>query len=295
VETPWQPHEYPNTVLMHAKKMHNNARFNFNKFRAMILSKVKTGIMLDADQFLGPAADRLFPRIKEEINEDYPYPILPVHWMSRDNDPKFPSHAYAVYDFTCAGCPVRTQRWGHAHPTFTYHTLPFLARWLRKTLDHELLGQEPLKDKEDEDVLNMGLWAEGATKQWCKFDVPFENMFFKYIRNQKKGVDDFSDPKWYPDGIPLVFYTAHHAVDFRQTQQIMEEFHTGPVLEPSSLMQSFMQDALAVREPSQTTNIRGAIFTEAHFELPPPIYFRGKYFNDGKELKKAYPNLRCII
>lgn len=332
VDTTWQPADFPNTVLMHAKPMNKNAVFNFNKFRAMILSKVKTGIMLDADEFVAPSADLLFPRIKEEINADYPYPILPVHWFSRDNDEKFPDHPYKVYDFECKGCPERSARWGHAHPTFTYHALPFLATWLRKTLDHEMVGNESLQYKEDEDVLNMALWDAKVTKQWCKFDIPFEGEFFKYIRGEGyengkggNGLIKYEDPKWYPEGIPLVFYTAHHAVNFDETSQILRELEHGP--EQHMPWESFMQvseaspkvtaglvtnEALlsmlqgntipagssSLMEVAQTAykvveyNPRDGVKT---FKLPPPIFYQGKYYNDGRELKAAHPDLRCII
>lgn len=285
----WSPEEYNRTVVMHARPMHKNAVFNFNKFRAMMLSKVRTGIMLDADQFIGPAADNLFSRIKEEQNEDYPYIIMPVHWFSRDPDPKFPVHPYEVYDFTCKGCPERTMRWGHAHPTFTFHSLPFLSKWLLKTLDHERLGDEPLTSKEDEDVMNMALWAEGANKQWCKFDVPFEDEFLKYIKGGTD-VQLWKDPKWFPEGIPTVFYTAHHAVEFEKTAKILNglmDFDENlDVLKDVSFLETSATQKVSNQQLLEMMNAK---------DLPPPIFYRGKYYNNGKELKAEHPNLRCIV
>jgi hypothetical protein len=60
----------------------NRMSFNFNKFRSMIL-RVKVGVQLDADMLLGPNCDKLFDATEREITAEYPYPIMPVHWMSR--------------------------------------------------------------------------------------------------------------------------------------------------------------------------------------------------------------------
>lgn len=296
-ETPWTPEEFPRAVIIHAKPMNNRAVFNFNKFRAMMLSKVKTGIMIDADELVGPAADRLFPRIKEEINEEYPYPILPVHWMSRDDDPKYPDHPYAVYDFHCRDCPRRTQRWGHAHPTFRYQSLPWIAKWLRKTLDHERVGNESLQWKEDEDVLNMALWDTGASKQWCKFDIPFQSDYLQYLKGSNSFAK-FQDAKWYPDGIPFVFYTVHHAVNADETQEIMSSpliekyFQNGAPDTPKSLLQMMEKKSPEIMAPLSLLELMSAA---APSELPPPIFYNGKYYNDGKELRAEYPDLPCMI
>merc|ERR1719321_2069533 len=115
VDTPWTQEEFPRSVVMRANRILKadedaNWLYNYNKLRAMVLARVKTGIMLDADQFVAPRADRLFARIKEEINEDYPYIILPVHWLSKDDDPNYPKGPYWEYDFHCTGCANRTQR-----------------------------------------------------------------------------------------------------------------------------------------------------------------------------------------
>merc|ERR1719487_3233296 len=101
----------------------------------MILSRVRTGIQLDADHFVVPGVDNLFQRTQEEVTESYPFPIMPVHWMSRDDDPKFPVMPYAGYAFHCKACPNRTMRWGQAHPTWTHWALPFIAKWLKNVFD----------------------------------------------------------------------------------------------------------------------------------------------------------------
>ena len=54
-----------------------------NKFRSMLL-RVRVGVQLDADQIvLGANCDRLFGGAERETTAKYPYPIMPLHWMSR--------------------------------------------------------------------------------------------------------------------------------------------------------------------------------------------------------------------
>jgi hypothetical protein len=54
-----------------------------NKFRSMLL-RVRVGVQLDADQVvLGANCDRLFGGAERETTAKYPYPIMPLHWMSR--------------------------------------------------------------------------------------------------------------------------------------------------------------------------------------------------------------------
>merc|ERR1719394_862402 len=64
---------------------------------------------------------------------------------------------------------------------------------------------------EDEDLLNIALWAENVTKQWCKFDIPGNGNFKMLLQHSKTPV--FEDSKWFPRGIPLVFLTSHDAKD----------------------------------------------------------------------------------
>ncbi|CAE8717912.1 unnamed protein product [Polarella glacialis] len=60
--------------------------FNFNKFRAYLLARVKTGVGLDSDQFVAPGVDQLFSSTEREITKDYPLPIMPVHFLDRVMD-----------------------------------------------------------------------------------------------------------------------------------------------------------------------------------------------------------------
>jgi len=218
----WTPERFPRLVLLHATPIQPGVRFSFNKIRAMLLANVRTGIALDSDQFVFRGVDRLFSRTQQEVTASYPYPIMPVHWMSRDATDK----EYSGYNFICPDCPKRTMRWGHAHPTWTFHALPFLGDMLAGQLDPAI---HVLKTKvrvfEDEDALNVGLWAVGATKQWCKFDVPFPVLFLDYAKNASASLEScckYEDPKWFPNGIPLMFYTAHAAKNVTEARMVMD-------------------------------------------------------------------------
>lgn len=250
---------FPRLVVFNARPLPAGKSFNYNKFRAMLLVQVRTAIQLDSDQFVARAADRIFTRTAEEVTRDYPYPILPVHWLSKDDDARFPNHAYKDYDYHCAGCANRTMRWGHAHPTWTHWALPFIGNLLESYLDHGKLGEVPAdRIAEDEDALNVGLWAVGATKQWCKFDIPSPALFEPFLKQQVSELkgNDYSDPKWFPKGIPLLFYTAHDCKDPAKTTQFINE--------------------LAAGEP------------------PGDIYYNGHFYSSPAELKAADPGLRCI-
>jgi len=127
--------------------------------------------------------------------------------------------------------------------------------------------------KEDEDLLNVGTWEDGGTKQWCKFDLPDPTEFRTVLNKQPvllngkrtctQGMcgDVTGDSKYHKDGVAKVFYTAHHAVDPAQTKKYL--------------------DQLARTERDKT--------------LAPPILFHSKFFSNSEELKKAFPDLTCII
>mmetsp|Transcript_71220 Transcript_71220/g.180303 ORF Transcript_71220/g.180303 Transcript_71220/m.180303 type:complete len:468 (-) Transcript_71220:26-1429(-) len=220
----WTSERFPRLVLLRAKPIQEGVSFNFNKIRAMLLAKARTGVVVDSDQFVFRGADQMFERTRQEGGADYPYPIMPVHWMSRDDGDAL---GYRVYKFKCPDCPKRTMRWGHAHPTFTYHALPFLGDLLAGELDNPRhVLDTTVNVPEDEDALNVGLWDVGATKQWCKFDVPWPSLFETYARldaDNLEGCCNYKDDKWYPEGVPLMFFTAHAAKDTDQARRIMAQ------------------------------------------------------------------------
>merc|ERR1712050_592518 len=83
--TRWTLERFPRLVLLHAAPLPSDAgrSFNFNKMRAMLLSRLKVGIQLDSDQFVAPGVDAMFKTTEREITKDYPMPILPAHFLDR--------------------------------------------------------------------------------------------------------------------------------------------------------------------------------------------------------------------
>uniref|UniRef100_A0A7S0B1H8 Uncharacterized protein n=1 Tax=Pyrodinium bahamense TaxID=73915 RepID=A0A7S0B1H8_9DINO len=267
VPSSWTPKRFPNLVLLHARSTRDVTAksFNFNKLTSMLFTKVKTGIALDADQWVNHGLDYLFGRAAEESTKDYPYPILPVHWMSRDpesNDMKGYPEGYA-WHFVAADAPKRSMRWGHAHPTWTHHALPWLARWTsfvlaptRTSPPRWLLQQGWI---EDEDLLNVGLWAEGVTKQWCKYDTPSPSDFTTYLQQRvQNGGMLGPDSKWYPHGIAYIFFTAHDA-----------------------------------KKPEESYGFLKKLWDDSD-DKRKAIYYRGQWFGSGKALREFDPGLKCM-
>jgi len=273
VPSAWNPERFPRLVLMHARDVYDvtGMSFNFNKLTSMLFTKVKTGVVLDADQWINYGLDYLLDRAAEETTAEYPYPIMPVHWMSRDPESSdmqggeaWPRrYAYPLWD---KEAPQRTMRWGHAHPTWTHYALPFLAEWTlyalapyRTSAPGWLVDQG---DLEDEDLLNLALWAKTATKQWCKFDIVSPSDFSAYIQQSAEGsnVAPSVDSKWFPKGIAYVFFTAHDAKD------------------PGTSMRFLRR----LWKPKRSTNQRKAIL------------FDNKWFANGAELRAYAPELGCM-
>mmetsp|Transcript_117033 Transcript_117033/g.303465 ORF Transcript_117033/g.303465 Transcript_117033/m.303465 type:complete len:555 (-) Transcript_117033:27-1691(-) len=267
----WDPVLFPRLVLLHAKPLPQDLRwrsFNYNKYRAILLARVHTGIQLDSDQFVAPGVDALFDRTAAEINREYPMPILPVHFLPN----KGPSSGGVWWPRFCqedGSCPLQTMRWAHAHPTFTYFALPFLGKWLRRNLRDEVLPHRKgypdsklrvLDVPEDEDLLNLGLWEDNATKQWCKWETP-DPSDLKILLEGRLDGGIVGDKRFYPEGSPLVFYTAHHAVDPEASAKLIDELEE----------------------------------KHKNGDLLPPITYKGKFYHNHTDLLKDHPKLPCII
>lgn len=238
----WDPAQYPRMVLMHARSTTSfHKSFNFNKITAMLFTKVKSGMVLDADQFANEGVDLMLKRASEETNRQYPYPIMPVHWMSRDPD----SSDMAVYParytwrFKSKEAPVRSMRWGVLAPQ------SHAPKWLQE--------QGHL---EDEELLNVALWAEAGTKQWCRYDLTSPNMFDKYLKQDSR-VNMMQDEKYYPKGIAYVYITAHDA-----------------------------------KKPEESHEWLSKLWSE---EYHSEILYDGHWFTSAEELKSYDPTLKCIV
>lgn len=290
----WDPKEFPRLVVLHAAPLPNlpKRRFCFNKYRAMLVARVRTGIQLDSDQFVAPGVDALFRRAAEESSEDYPMPILPVHFLTNEQLPMWPKDEEkhrknpiftsrfcpggeqgGKWRMNCSGVPLR---WGHAHPTWTFWALPWLGRWLRRHLRDETLPAHPGRPDtalrvgdipEDEALLNVGTWNDLGHKQWCKYDNVDPRDFYRLLKGDPakscgaSRAQIVSDPRYHPQGAAVAFYTAHHAVDPDMSTKIIDE-----------LRQRHQQGT-----------------------LPKPILFNGCFFADGKAMRDAFPGVRCII
>eukprot|EP00931_Biecheleriopsis_adriatica_P004864 TRINITY_DN106467_c0_g1_i1.p1 TRINITY_DN106467_c0_g1~~TRINITY_DN106467_c0_g1_i1.p1 ORF type:complete len:760 (+),score=113.68 TRINITY_DN106467_c0_g1_i1:85-2364(+) len=223
--------------------------FNFNKIRAMIASRIIIGIELDVDQIVAPGIDRVFPATRKESTSSYPFPLLPVHWMSRDAKEGEQFYEYGAHYWHFE----HGMRWCHAHPSWSFWSLVFLADLMLKRYLvgltkpkgvasgrlWALSNLEPINIKtliskgekvrklhsfsfepwmmEDEDMLNIELWYANATKAWCKFDLEPELWFFRHWLGKRL----YSDPRWYPDGVPLMFFSAHNTKDFEKTDALL--------------------------------------------------------------------------
>lgn len=286
----WTPEEFPRLVVLHAAPMPPTAlrSFNFNKLRAMMLSRVIVGIELDSDQWVAPGVDTMFARTQQEVTEEYPMPILPSHFLDWGPSGEGPGGIGAkLWDRYCpegkeGKCRWQTQRWGHAHPTWTFWAVPFLGRWLRRNFRDETLpaadGKQALQVREvleDEDLLNVATWEEQGTKQWCKFDLPDPSEFETVFLHVKKGssrrtctkgdmCDDIgADGRWHPNGVAKMFFTAHHAVNPNETR-------------------------LYLRRMKVIADTRRQ-------ELPPPILYHHRFFKDGDDLRSVHPDLTCLV
>jgi len=274
VPSAWTPERFPRLVLMHARDVETavGKTFNFNKLTSMLFTKVKTGVVLDADQWTTYGLDYLLDRAAEETTAEYPYPIMPVHWMSRDpqsSDMQGGKKSYApelAYTLNDKEAPERTMRWGHAHPTWTHHALPFLAEWLSYALAPDRTKAPGWFNAqgylEDEDLLNVALWADGATKQWCKFDIVSPGDFTAYFQQSTEGTNVVPsiDSKWYPRGVAYVFFTAHDAKKPEESVRFLRRLW----------------------KPKGSKNHRKAIL------------FDNKWFANSTELRAYAPELRCM-
>lgn len=239
----------PNVILFKmASGMAFPVSFNFNKIRSMIAARVIVGIQLDVDQLVAPGIDHVFRATRLQCTQKYPFPIMPVHWMSRDAEPgeQFYEYRLQMWD------RPHGMRWCHAHPTWTYWALLFLANVLLKrylvalapdfaasarlwtlsnlvpidVVDMLQVGTKAhrlTKFKvqswmiEDEDMLNVELWFANATKAWCKFDLEPDTFLTRFWLSKTV----YSDPRWYPDGLPLMFFSVHNTKRFDRTDKLL--------------------------------------------------------------------------
>mmetsp|Transcript_6062 Transcript_6062/g.14491 ORF Transcript_6062/g.14491 Transcript_6062/m.14491 type:complete len:714 (-) Transcript_6062:48-2189(-) len=281
--------------------------FNVNKARAMIGARVGTGAELDGDQLIFAGMDEMFEPTRREVTAKYPFPILPVHWGAREE-------GWGRYTGT------RSMRWGHAHPTWTYWALPFcvnllymrlaalvipeqeIALWRLSPLDDvdmQKVLSNGLKDKHkavvekwmvsDEPMMNVLLWMAGATKAWCKFDL--EPTLYTKGKNLKPTI--YADKRWYPDGLPLIFYSMHNTKNPKETDLLVtlliyctrSDIRARMKCQPEQQCHERL-DTLAGRigrvETPEEYTIQGCCCVEPRVDKP--FYWGGKWYKEAEEV-----------
>eukprot|EP00405_Crypthecodinium_cohnii_P039226 CAMPEP_0206548936 /NCGR_PEP_ID=MMETSP0325_2-20121206/14170_1 /ASSEMBLY_ACC=CAM_ASM_000347 /TAXON_ID=2866 /ORGANISM="Crypthecodinium cohnii, Strain Seligo" /LENGTH=846 /DNA_ID=CAMNT_0054048491 /DNA_START=93 /DNA_END=2633 /DNA_ORIENTATION=- len=234
----------PNVIVMRMFPIIKGMSFNFNKMRSMIASRVRVGVQLDTDQLIAPGFDNMFAGTRREIHEFYPWIMMPVHWMSREGKKPEPYWEYAFRSWN----GVRSMRWGHAHPTWSYWALPWLCdmtseryrstvrpgtelkvfdfseartKGLKHILDQGRSADRKAKTtafmNEDEDMMNVALWRDTATKDWCKYDLEWG----LFTDGRVLASTMYHDLKWYPDGLPIIFTSMHNTKAFESADALM--------------------------------------------------------------------------
>lgn len=274
----WTASRYPRMILLHGAPLGGERSASIDKMRAMLLSRVRTGIFLKVDEWVGPHVDKLFESTERESTQQYPMPILPTHFLDKNPEAGFTDWWYRFCP-TSDKCKLQTTRWNHNHPTWSFWALPFFGKWLRRNLRDETIP--PRSDMKhyhqdlritdvptDEDLINLAIWEEHGTKQWCKFDLPDPAEFETLLGGKHDGnrcVDQCNDmpgdSRFHKSGVPKVFYTACSAVNPHQSEKYIER----------------LNDMLKAGT------------------LPPPILFHNKFYHDGEELRKDHPHLKCLI
>jgi len=261
------PRRFPRLVLLHARGFDPALRlsFNFNKLRAILLAQAKVGASLDSDMLLvGPQADQLLNRTAEEITEKYRFPMMPTHFLDRDLRDKNSGKGNFL-PYSCKNCPEPTMRWGQAQPTWTHWSFPFVSRWLTAKMKGRSQNGVPTDDiAEDEDLLNVALWSEGATKSWCAFQTGGINFLWEnlYPQHPPGPYPYYEDPRYFPAGIPVAFWFGHAEKD-----------------------PAHIDNALTFLSDSSRINT----------QPPKPFYHNMTFFASFKELKQAYPDLKCTL
>lgn len=322
-------HTMPNIIVFRMTPIRRGVSFNFNKIRAMIAIRALVGIQLDTDQLIAAGMDHVFESTRREINGQHPWPMMPVHWMSREGKAPEPYWQYAFHDWT----EKRTMRWGHAHPTWSFWALPFLCDLLHERLlasmrysanlavwdlplavregTLSVLSSNKKKERsvryqnfmrEDEDMLNVGLWRDNVEKQWCKFDLE------PGLYRQGGDMDPrlYYDSKWFPQGIPVLFISMHNTKRFEETDLLLS-FLARCDKRVAKLDCGPRRNRRYCREhSSEERDLRRHLLTYSSQmcccvepKISTPVYWAGKWFANGSAVPMRLPNIQkdraCLL
>mmetsp|Transcript_51109 Transcript_51109/g.121428 ORF Transcript_51109/g.121428 Transcript_51109/m.121428 type:complete len:726 (-) Transcript_51109:74-2251(-) len=320
VDEQYQPppfwREFPSLIVFQLSKFPSGLPFNINKIRAMVSVRIATGAQLDGDSTLFAGMDNMMEPTRREVTPAFPFPMLPVHWGPREE----------VFDLYKG---PRSMRWVHAHPTWTYWALPFyidlvfvrtaglvspgreikLFRFdgtkdmdMRHMLEVAPQGKETRKAIverwmiSDEPMLNVLLWKAGVTKQWCKYDLEPA----LYTRGYGLNPATHADPHWFPDGVPLIFYSMHNTKNDKEIDLLisLSIFCHDPKIKAQTNCQE--KDALEHCKLGKVDSLKArrqrtdepTIYTphmccciEPREETP--FFFAGKWYKEGKDVPMA--------
>ena len=186
----WSPRVFPRLILLSVAELPLFIGHSITLLLAAVVSRVQTGILLNYNALVFPGVDNLFKETEREINAEYPYPIMPVHFMDKkaSDGGTFWGHVEA------SGSSRQSMRWSHFGLFWTSHALPFLGTLLRGLLRDESYDAkapyEPIKMRQLHDVesaLNVALWTVGARKQTFSLFLecfPFYSIFIHFHISQ---------------------------------------------------------------------------------------------------------------
>ena len=287
VPNAWTPKRFPRLVVLQSgflpQENYIYRSFNFNKIRAILLSKVKHGgVFLEADSWILPGADALFDTVQKHIEEKrYAFPLLPLHYknvISKSSGIGNSNWWSRYCPDPAKPCPKQTMKFAQSLPIWNHRSLEFFGRWLGHHFRDQLLSPvivegflvaEKLRVgdvMEDDELLNIGLWEDGAEKQLCQFDQTPSSLepllSWQHNENCLNCRDADEDPRFYQDGSPSVFLTVHQAKNSTESAEYLE-------------------------------NIRSK-YVEGKWP-PSSIVYKKKFWKSALELQKAYPELSCLI
>lgn len=165
----WSPRIFPRLVLLSINDLPIALGHDYTLLLAAVICRVQTGILLNHNSLVFPGIDRLFIAAEHEINAQYPYPIMPAHFIN-----KKPEDGGTYWPHVCAqgSCSKQSMRWSQFGLFWSQHALPFLSTTLRAILRDEMWETEPpfepirvRRARDIESLVNVALWRVGATKQ----------------------------------------------------------------------------------------------------------------------------------
>ena len=165
----WSPRIFPRLVLLSITELPLTTGYSSTLLLAAVISHVETGIFLNYNALVFPGIDELFKAAEREITREYPYPIMPAHFLNKGRDD---GGAFWTHVCTPGACARQSMRWSQFGLVWSLHALPFLASTLRGLLRDETYQAkapyEPLRVRklhDIESVMNVALWRVKARKQ----------------------------------------------------------------------------------------------------------------------------------